>query len=68
MEDEDHMFFNCPFYQEHRIKFLTSVIVICPKMFENSHSCILQGLFNSDNDSVLFCMGKFIQKCFKHRS
>ena len=37
-------------------------------ILDNDAKFLMENVFNSDNDKTLFCLGKFIQKCFKLRS
>ena len=66
VEDENHIFFNCQNYEHLRITFMSKILCIDLNFFNVQHT-VLERIFSSDNENILFLSSKYIHKCFRAR-
>ena len=68
IENECHFVLQCPYYTEERVKLLTAVLLREPDTIV-SDDCnqTLINILSTDNESIVFSLGKFLDKCFSKR-
>ena len=68
IENEIHFVLQCPYYTEERVKFFTTVLQIDPGIL-GSDDCNQSfiNILSSDDETILFSLGKFLDKCFSKR-
>ena len=65
IENEFHLLYHCPFYDDLRNEFYDKISHPCQVNFSNLN--LTSELFRSDDKDIIQYLSKYIYKCFKRR-